>query len=105
MDRPGMLWQGTNDCSTIVLPAITRSIARPVCGPMRRAQDVNLSGDHGESIAACAGGMWSTIVEYRPLRPLSLRCSATTAPSCITVTVESVRRASTLRPISACGTE
>lgn len=99
-----MLRQGTNDRSTIVLPAITRSIVRPVCGPMRRAQDVNLSGDHGESIAACAGGMWSTIVEYWPLRPLSLRCSATTAPSCITVTV-AVRRASTLRPISACGTE
>ena len=56
-DRPSMLRQETNGCSTITRLSITRPIAMPVSGPMRLAQDVNLSGDQGLSSAAWFSGM------------------------------------------------
>ncbi|MGN8690579.1 hypothetical protein ACTND8_11840, partial [Atopobiaceae bacterium HCP3S3_F7] len=56
---------------------ITRPIAASVSGPMRLAHDANRPGDQGSSSAAWPSGMCSTFVEYWPLRPCSLGCSAT----------------------------
>ena len=74
-------------------------------GPILLAHDVNRSGDQGSSSAAWFSGMWSTMVEYCPLRPRSLGCSATTAPPCIIVTVDEVSFTSTCLPMSEWSTE
>lgn len=72
-----MFRAGTNACSTTGLLSSSLSTAAPVSAPILRAHDEKRSRDQGESIVACAGGMCSTSVEYCPLRPRSLACSAT----------------------------
>ena len=99
-----MFLAGTNACSTTGRLASSLSAAAPVSPPIRRARDEKRSGDRGESMAACAGGMCSTNVEYWPLRPRSLACSATGAPPDMTVTRESESLTSTCSPISRKGT-
>lgn len=100
-----MFLAGTKACSTTGRLASSLSTAAPVSAPILWAHDENLSGDHGESIAACAGGMCSATVEYWPLRPRSLPCSATASAPAITVTAVSVSLTSTCSPISRKGTE
>ncbi len=100
-----MLRAGTKACSTTGLLASSLSTASPVAAPIRWAHDEKRSGGHGESMAAWAGGMCSTMVEYWPFLPRSLVCSATASPPDMTVTVLSPRRTSTWLPMSSKGTE
>ncbi len=100
-----MFRAGTKACSTTGRLASSLSTTAPVSAPILWAHDENLSGDHGESIAACAGGMCSTSVEYWPFLPRSLLCSATASPPDMTVTAVSVSLTSTCVPIRPKGTE
>lgn len=105
LDRPRMLRQETNDCSTIARLARVRSIAAAVSGPMRFAQSVKRPGDQGSPRAEWFSGMCASIVEYWPLRPRRRGWTAATSPPCSTVTVDDVSLTSTCSPMREWSTE